>query len=345
MRPSRQNKTGGIISVLWGPFGFRADELASSIGAERISVTFLYGPRYFAPLRYLVLFFRTLLILFRKRPRIVYAQNPPVFCPLTCLLYCDLTATRLVIDHHSIWRVKTLGRGPVSRLIGMLEAIVARRAYANTAPHRFWAQQLAAVGAQRVIVVHDFVERNPRLRSETLRSEYSDGSLIAISSHGGHPLERMEEEAVAVGRVEGVKLLITGPTAKLENRLSASTLPRNVRYLGFLERETYEQLKASSDMAINITDEPYTLSHVLLEFAASALPIISSRQEAVEDFFGDSLLYVGSSNPDVIAEQVTTFKDERVRTQYKQRIMTRYSQLEASNKAQIESLRRLFGVS
>jgi glycosyltransferase involved in cell wall biosynthesis len=342
---SRQKKAGRIISLLWGPFGFRADELASSIGAERVSVTFLYGPRYFAPLRYLVLFFRTLLILFREGPQVVYAQNPPVFCPLTCLLYCNLTATRLVIDHHSIWRVKTLGRGPVSRLIGMLEAVVARRAYANTAPHRFWARQLRAMGARKVLVVHDFVARNPRPRNETLRSAYSEGSLIAISSHGGHPLERMEDEALGVGRVEGVRLIITGPTAKLERRLRESNLPPNVRYLGFLERETYEQLKASADMAINITDEPYTLSHVLLEFAASSLPIISSKQDAVEDFFGDSLLYVASSNPAAIAEKVTTFKDEGTRHEYKQRIESRYSQLESSNKAQLESLRRLFIVT
>src|SRR5208282_5727287 len=98
------------LSILWGPFGDRADELAEAIGAERVSITLLYGPRYFAPIRYLVLFFRTLVILFQKQPDVVYAQNPPVFCPLTCLLYCRFTGARLIVDHHSIWRVKTLGK-------------------------------------------------------------------------------------------------------------------------------------------------------------------------------------------------------------------------------------------
>src|SRR5438477_13049116 len=86
-----------ILSIIWVPFGFRSSELAEVIGCEQISITVLYGPRYYAPLRYLVLFFKTLLVLYSRRPEIVYAQNPPVFCPLTCLLYCKLAGARLIV--------------------------------------------------------------------------------------------------------------------------------------------------------------------------------------------------------------------------------------------------------
>jgi glycosyltransferase involved in cell wall biosynthesis len=68
--------------------------------------------------------------------------------------------------------------------------------------------------------------------------------------------------------------------------------------------EEYLALKASSDFAVNITDEPYTLSHVIFEFVASSLPVISSKQGVVEDVFGDSLLYVDSSEPDEVAEKI-----------------------------------------
>ena len=56
-------KTSGrprVVVFLWAPFGFRADELAEALGARRESITLLYGPRYFAPIRYLALFFKTL---------------------------------------------------------------------------------------------------------------------------------------------------------------------------------------------------------------------------------------------------------------------------------------------
>ena len=330
-----------ILTIVWGPFGFRADELAEAVGAERVSITFLYGPRYFAPIRYLVLFFKTLILLSQRKPDVVYAQNPPVFCPFTCLLYCRASGARLIVDHHSIWKVKTLGRDPLSSLLGFLEGVVARAAFANTTPHRFWAEQLRAMGARRVEVIHDYVERNPNHRDEALRAKFAQQPIIAMSSHGGHPLERIESEAAAVGQVDGVALLITGPPAKLEGRLAQYKMPANAKYLGFLERRTYETLKASVDMAVNITDEPYTLSHVLLEYAASSIPIISSRQKVLDDFFGDALLYTDSTEPIAIAEKVKLFKSDTVRDDYRARIMRWYDQLSASRSNELKTLKAL----
>ena len=330
-----------ILCLVWGPFGFRADELAEAVGAERVSITFLYGPRYFAPIRYVALFFKTLLILFQRRPDVVYAQNPPVFCSLTCLLYCGLTGKKLVVDHHSIWRIKTLGGGPVSRVIGFLEAVVSRAAQGNTAPHRFWAEKLTEMGATRVLVVHDFVERNPNVRDEALRRGFTELPVIAVCSHGGHPLERIETEASGVGQVGTVALLITGPREKLEHRLAERDLPANVKYLGFLPRQTYESLKASADMAINITDEPFTLSHVLLEYAASSLPIVSSRQDVLEDFFGDALLYTDSSQADEVAAKVRLMLREDVRAEYRARIERWYDGLSSARRAELRQLRSL----
>jgi len=313
------------------------------VAAERVSITLLYGPRYFAPVRYLALFFRTLFLLAQKRPDVVYAQNPPIFCPLTCLLYCRIAGARLVIDHHSIWSIKTLGgRSPLSRGIGFLERMVSRAADANTAPHNLWARMLVKIGAREVLVYHDYVPKNPRRPDEALRRRMGEGQTLAISSHGGHPLERLEVEAAAVGREReaGVSLVISGPKEKLERRFAAMTLPPNVRYAGFLEREVYESLKASADFAINITDEPYTLSHVLFEFAASSLPVISSKEPVVEELFGDSLLYADSTVDDV-AEKVRQLCSGPTRAEWAARVRGKQDELTAMHEMEVASLRRL----
>lgn len=333
--------TMNVLSLVWGPFGFRSDELAHAVGAERVNITFLYGPRYLAPIRYLVLFFRTILLLFTKRPDVVYAQNPPVFCPLSCILYCRITKTKLLIDHHSIWSVKTLGNNPVSKLIGLLEKFVALSADANTAPHVVWGRKLKEMNAKNVNVIHDYVDRNRNVRNEGLRKKYADGTVIAMSSHGGHPLERIEVESAAVASTPSVTLLVTGPVEKLNRRLR-DNLPRNVRYLGFLEREEYEKLKASVDFAINITDEPYTLSHVLFEYAASSLPIISSKQLVVEDVFGDSILYTDSSGIRDVAEKVKLLAaSHETMTEYKKRIVAKYEELARDRNDELTRLRRI----
>jgi glycosyltransferase involved in cell wall biosynthesis len=332
-----------ILTLVWGPFGFRADELAEAVGSERASITVLYGPRYFAPLRYLALFLRTLFLLARKRPDVVYAQNPPIFCPMTCLLYCRLAGARLVLDHHSIWSVKTLGGGsPLSRGIGFLERVASRAADANTTPHSLWARMLSKMGAGGVLVYHDYVPKNRRRPDEALRREMAEGQVLAISSHGGHPLERLEVEAAAVARDRdaGVSLVISGPKEKLAGRLASLALPPNVRYAGFLEREVYESLKASADFAINITDEPYTLSHVLFEFVASSLPVVSSRQEVVEELFGDSLLYADSRVDDV-ADKVRELCSGPTRAEWAAKVRRKHEELTAMHEGEVSGLRRL----
>jgi glycosyltransferase involved in cell wall biosynthesis len=328
-----------ITVILWGPFGHRADELAEAVGGTRRSITLLYGPRYLAPLRYLALFFRTLILLRAEDPDIVYAQNPPVFCPLACLLYFRLRGRRLVVDHHSVWRVKTLG-GVAGALIGRIERLVSREAYANTAPHDVWARELGDMGARNVMVVHDHVERNPHTRDSAVRARYGADRFLAIASHGGHPLERIESEVGAAAATPGLTLVLTGPEEKLKARFASLKLPANARYLGLLPMTDYLALKASCDFALNITDEPFTLSHVIFEYLASGLPVISSRQEVVEDIFGDALLYADKSDSGEVAAKVQELlASKSLLEQYRERVASKYLQLESARTAEVTRLR------
>jgi glycosyltransferase involved in cell wall biosynthesis len=336
-----ENQADGMrtLVILWGPFGHRADELAEAVGATRRSITLFYGPRYLAPIRYIALFLQTLVLLRTEDPDIVYAQNPPIFCPLTCMLFCQLRGKRLVVDHHSVWRVKTLG-GAVGALIGIIEGFVSRGAFANTAPHDVWAKELTRMGARNVLVVHDHVEKNPCSRDTAVRDKYRADGFLAIASHGGHWLEKIESEVGAAAANPGLTLVFTGPEEKLKARFAALKLPANVRYLGLLPMKDYLALKASCDFAINITDEPYTLSHVIFEYVASGLPVISSKQSVVEDVFGDALLYVdGSGAGEVAAKVKEIIESKELMENYRRRVATKYAQLESSRTEEISRLR------
>ena len=326
------------LVILWGPFGHRADELAKAIGGTRRSITLFYGPRYLAPIRYLALFLRTLVLLHMEDPDVVYAQNPPVFCPLTCMLFCRLRGRRLVVDHHSVWRIKTLG-GVMGALIGLIEGVVSREAYANTAPHDVWAKELKSMGARNVLVVHDYVERNPYARDNAVRDRYGADGFLAIASHGGHWLERIESEVGAAAVTPGLTLVLTGPEEKLRTRFASLRLPANVRYLGLLPMRDYLSLKASCDFALNITDEPYTLSHVIFEYLASGLPVVSSKQEVVEDVFEDAILYVDGSGAREVAAKVQELLSSReLMEQYRRRVASKYLQLESARREEVSQL-------
>lgn len=317
-----------VLCIVWGPFGFRMDELAELVNGKRISITLLYGSRYFAPIRYIALFIRTILLLFIERPDIIFAQNPPIFCPLTCLLYSKLTGKKIIVDHHSIWSVKTVQSGFVSKIIQLLERFVSISSDVNTVPHFFWASKLNEMHARRIIIIHDFVKRSKYDRDDKIRAKYCKSEILAIAPHGGHPLERIENEIFAASRFNDLTLLVTGPEEKIKGRLAKIKLPSNVIYLGLLDRDEYERLKASCDFAICITDEPYTLSHVLFEFAACSLPIISSRQAVVEELFANSILYTEDSSTRSIAKSIEQFiNDADMIKEYRKRIREKYDEL------------------
>ncbi len=321
------------------------DELSAVIGADRVNLTFFFGPRYLAPIRYLVLFFRTIIVLWKRKPEVVYAQNPAVFCPLTCLIYCTLRKKKLIIDHHAVWSTKTLTRGLLGKAIKSLEKFASSRAFANTTAHATWTKDLIKMGAKRVLTIYDFVETANRARDEGLRSKYSSGRrFIVLAPHGGHPLERLESEVQAAKSLESssVMLLFSGPMGKLWRRIGSMILPENVRYIGFLELDEYRNLEASIDIGMSITDEPFTLSHSLLEFAANKIPVVSSKQTVVQELFGDSVLYVGSSDPARIAASLQRLiSDQILRQEYIRRITEKQDELRLKRKTAEKELRDL----
>jgi glycosyltransferase involved in cell wall biosynthesis len=316
------------------------DELAKAIGGERKNIQLGYLPRYLAPFKYVIFFLMTQVYLLKERPRVVFAQNPPVFCPLACVPYCKLTNAKLVVDHHNVWSVKVFGQSRLSSQFRTLERLLALSADANTVPHSVWQHELLRLGAKRVLMVHDYVSLNESARSKDIREDISKMGLIGIASgHQGYPQERVEAEALAAESVEGVTLAITGPPQRLVPRIEKLGSLRNVRYLGYLPKVDYERLKASCDFALNISDEPFTLNHVLFEYAAASLPTISTRRDVIEDVFGDSLLYVDVSDAEPVAARLRELTGSPVLLQeYKSRIKLRFSELTELHKSELAEL-------
>ena len=168
----------------------------------------------------------TQVYLLRERPRVVFAQNPPVFCPLACVPYCKLTNTKLVVDHHNVWSVKVFGQSRLSSQFRALERLLAHSADVNTVPHSVWQNELLRLGAKRVLMVHDYVALNESARSQDVREHISKTGLIGVASgHQGYPQERIEAEALAAESVDGVTLAMTGPPQRLMPRIKKLANP------------------------------------------------------------------------------------------------------------------------
>ncbi len=96
-------KIGKKLFIVWGAQTELSRGLAAGLGAEFKQVYYKKIGSYNIPaiFRYILQAVETLLILFTSRPKAVIVQNPPVFAPLTVLLYCKLAGAKLAIDSHT----------------------------------------------------------------------------------------------------------------------------------------------------------------------------------------------------------------------------------------------------
>jgi len=330
-----------ILAMVWAGSSARLDELAKDLGAERRNFDLGKIPKFLAPLKYLVCFLMTQVFLFSRKPTVVYCQNPPILAPLACIPYCAITGRRLVIDHHNVWSMKTFGASALSGALKAMEHLADRTAFLNTVPHDYWRAVISGEFSGRVLTIHDYVERNPFSRNEILRRRVASSGLIGMAASLSFQ-ERVEIEAMGVEKVQGVTLAMTGPPERLGNRLTRLGNLRRVKFLGYLPKTEYEELKASCDFGLNITDEPFTVNHTLFEYAAAALPIISTRSKEIEGVFGDSILYVEESDAGAVAEKVTKFaQDPSSLAEYRERISRRFEELTVSAEHERALLRSL----
>src|SRR6266581_8862581 len=159
-RPSRP------LLVAWAPFSPTLVEVGSLVGGHVVFLSILFGKKLAAPLRYALLALRTLALLGTERPKIVLAQNPAIFLPLTLLLAKPLYKFRLVVDHHAVWSMKTLRQPFLSQGIAVLETFVSNRADANMSPNNNWTRELRARGATNAFTYHDFIPKRTLTKTE-----------------------------------------------------------------------------------------------------------------------------------------------------------------------------------
>ena len=264
-----------VLGVAWAPHSKRLEELMKDLRGTHYCLSIMFGVRVQAPLRYLVLALRTLALLCREKPRVVIAQNPPIFCPLMCLLYSAFAGAKVVVDHHVLWRMA--GRGLLMRLLGFLEAYAVRRAHMNLAIHEEYCREVGRLGGS-CITLYDKV---PQLHlAETGKTEN-----YVVFPCGGHPDEdlRLAVEAMACLRELGVKLLVTG---RLRKRQWEEVRDREeVVVTGFLPRGDYERVLRQARVGLCLIKEnPYTRPHIIYEYLAAELPFIFTKTPATAIF-------------------------------------------------------------
>jgi glycosyltransferase involved in cell wall biosynthesis len=273
-------------AIAWAPYSRRSEMFARELGGPLHCIHNLrfQSPPH-APAKYVIQALRTLQRLFRDRPRAVHVQNPPFVCGLTVALYCRLTRSCYVVEHHSA------AFGRAWDWARPLQKVVVRRAAINIVTDGHWGDLVRSWGGRRsparALVMHDAFLELPEGRPFAV----GPGRTIAFAGTFADD-EPLDAVLAAARLLPDVRFYVTGDTTKAPSPALAQA-PRNVTFTGFLDvNGEYLGLLRAADAVMVLTTRDHTLQLAGCEAIAVGTPLITSDWPYLRELFSTAAVYV-----------------------------------------------------
>nr|MDP9463049.1 hypothetical protein [Actinomycetota bacterium] len=242
---------GRPIFLVWATpdRGTRSAWLARELGIDDIRFVRSGGRGIRrAPFDYPAQFIRTLRVLVRRRPRVVFVQSPPTYATWTVGLYSLVTRTTFVIDAHSDAFERARWTRPA-----WLTRFVARRALVTIVTNEHWAARVRSWGGVALTI--------PTIPTDLVIGQppaIKPGTNIAVVNTWAED-EPLEELLAAAEDLPEMSFLVTGRT----DRVAAlgREIPSNVTFTGFLSQAAYHGLLAASDAVACLTTRDHTMQN------------------------------------------------------------------------------------
>ena len=289
-----------ILYLIWAPYNRRAESFGQGLECEVCFVHyFQYQRMKWSMLKYPLMAFRTLWLLFNKRPDAVILMTPPLFTVLFGYLYCLVMNKKFLIDAHTgslISRPWTHFR--------WLHQFLCRRAVRTIVTNEALAELVRSWGG-RTLVMNPPV-RFPRI--ETGPDGITRKLLVVTAFSFDEPLTEILK---AARDHPGIHFYITGNKSKAKPELLAFE-SEHIHFTGFLPQLDYLRLLKESDGVLCLTTRDHTLQSGGEEALFMGKPLITSNFRILRDFFREGTVYV-DPHASEISEGIRIFYRNRTR--------------------------------
>ena len=282
------NLTHDALFLVWGPpsHGPRSRVLARELGIGElhfVACTNRRGPLV-APFKYACQALRTLLLLFRKRPRTVFVQSPPSLAVLFVAVYCALSGSQYVVDAHS-----AAFQLPYWTRPRWLHSLLARRAVATLVTNDRFQRLIEEWGA-KAFLLPDIPTRFPRAASYPVSDRFN---VVVVNTFSDD--EPLSEVLEAARELEDVQFYVTGKRSSAPPKLFDEA-PDNVHFTDYLPEESYYALLASSQAVMCLTTRDNTMQRGACEALWLGKPIITSNWTLLREYFHQGTVHVPNTS-------------------------------------------------
>jgi len=297
-----------ILFLDWRPHNRRAECLARDLGADLFLAPNRLRRKILAPVRYVFLSCRSLLILSRNDADVVVVSSPPSFAPLLVYLYTRLAGGRYVVDAHHLATGGYWARIPFGYAFNRF---VMNRA-AATLVHNECIQRLAEEDGIRAMTLEtkipDLEDADEHVASDRFDAFEADTFKVMVpcSFDADEPVGEVYEAARSL---PDVGFFMTGDTQRLDGELRARC-PRNVVLTGFLSQTEYDQLLRRCDGVLALSTDNYPVRpRAASEAIAAQKPLIASRNPATESHVGEAARLIDNT-PEELVEAIRAIRDD-----------------------------------
>lgn len=267
----------------------RSAELAKSLGIE---LCILSSERDSSIIRYLILGGRTIAFLFKRRPRIIIAQNPSLILVLILCILNPFFKYRLIVDRHSNFKF-TDKRTLKWKIFQVVSNFTLRKAELTIVTNTYLCEYVNACGGRGAVLQ----DKMPEMNLATEMELSSKVNVAVVSSFAED--EPLNEIIMAAKIVKNYTLYVTGNFKKIEKSIDIEKLPTNIIFTGFLSESSYQSLLNSVDIVMVLTNQEYTLTCGAYEAISLKKPLVLSNSKTIRDYFRKGAVYCDSNSASI----------------------------------------------
>jgi glycosyltransferase involved in cell wall biosynthesis len=340
-----------IHFLVWAPYSTRAEGLSPPLGASLDMLSYKTKIKAYAPIKYPFLFSKTLSLLASKKldDTVIICQSPPIFCPLTAILYSLIKKSkniRVVIDAHTAtferpwtfpilnavtrWTIRNawaiiVTNAKLQELIyhqyGVLPIVLEDGPLLSgeTLNYRPSNKRISNGGDHhRYQRQHFPVQYNPSMTHQFKSKHESAGKNFAIAVISSFASDEPIQEIIEAARSlqDTTTFYITGENSRISARklLEWKRSARNIIFTGFLDCAEYIYLLEKVDAIMVLTKRDYTMLSGAHEALALEKPLITSDWQPLRQYFVGGTVYVNNSVSEIVdAVKYTQIEKHRMK--------------------------------
>jgi glycosyltransferase involved in cell wall biosynthesis len=274
--------------------------MAKKLGMELHFVYTAIFPRgmWYAPFRYVIQVIKTIFLLCRRRPQVIFIQNPPILGVFCVYTYCVLTGGRYLVDAHSDALLPKGWTTPPA----WVKSFLAKRAIVTIVTNEHLKQKIEGFGGKAVII-------KDIPTTFEVKDEYPlDGKFNVVVVNTFDWDEPLKEVLKAAVDLPDVQFYITGKIGS-KNLDAVAGAPANVHFTDFLPDEAYYGLLNAAHAVICLTIRDNTMQRGACEALSLGKPIITSDWPILRQYFNRGTVHVDNT-AEGICQGILKMKNE-----------------------------------